>query len=163
MPADQDAVLEPDESRHRRTPTLTELDRGDHPDPEAMRDPESLDGLALESCVEGETDDPDVQRPRKGLRMSHRRLRHRHPADVEGHDAEGPGDVEVWQRPDGLQDAADHEREVPRVPAVGTDELTGSDEVVRGDALEGATGGVRRSVGAGATSSRCTRAPARSW
>ena len=62
MPEDQDAVLEPDEIEKRRTPTLTELDRGDpFPDLEAAVGPEAtLDGLAAEELREGETDDPDV-------------------------------------------------------------------------------------------------------
>lgn len=62
MPIDQDAVLEPDEIETRRTPTQTELDRGEPaPDPEAEDgEAESLDGLALDDLREGETDDPDV-------------------------------------------------------------------------------------------------------
>lgn len=62
MPIDQDAVLEPDEIETRRTPTQTELDRGEPaPDPEAEDgETESLDGLALDDLREGETDDPDV-------------------------------------------------------------------------------------------------------
>ena len=62
MPVDQDAVLEPDEIETRRTPTRTELDRGEPaPDPKAEDgDTESLDGLALDDLREGETDDPDV-------------------------------------------------------------------------------------------------------
>ncbi len=62
MPVDQDAFLEPDEIETRRTPTLTELDRGESaPDPDAEdRETESLDGLALDDLREGETDDPDV-------------------------------------------------------------------------------------------------------
>ncbi len=62
MPVDQDAFLEPDEIETRRTPTLTELDRGESaPDPEAEDGgAESLDGLALDDLREGETDDPDV-------------------------------------------------------------------------------------------------------
>lgn len=62
MPIDQDAVLEPDEFEARRTPSRTELDRGEPaPDPEAEDgEAESLDGLALGDLREGETDDPDV-------------------------------------------------------------------------------------------------------
>lgn len=62
MPADQDAVLEPDEIERRRTPTRTELDRGEPaPDLEAAESEEAtLDGLAGEELREGETDDPDV-------------------------------------------------------------------------------------------------------
>src|SRR5687767_15509658 len=62
MPEDQDAVLEPDEIEERRTPTLTELDRGEAaPDVEVAGGQEAtLDGLASEELREGETDDPDV-------------------------------------------------------------------------------------------------------
>ena len=62
MPADQDAVLEPDEFESRRTPTLTELDRGEPaPDPETVEgEVASLDGLAIGELRDGETDDPDV-------------------------------------------------------------------------------------------------------
>jgi hypothetical protein len=62
MPIDQDAVLEPDEIEMRRTPTQTELDRGEPaPHLEAGEgEVESLDGLALDDLREGETDDPDV-------------------------------------------------------------------------------------------------------
>jgi hypothetical protein len=62
MPEDQDAVLEPDEIEKRRTPTLTELDRGDpFPDLKAAVGPEAtLDGLAAEELRDGETDDADV-------------------------------------------------------------------------------------------------------
>lgn len=62
MPIDQDAVLEPDEIETQRTPTRTELDRGEPPrDLDATEgEPESLDGLALDDFREGETDDPDV-------------------------------------------------------------------------------------------------------
>ena len=62
MPVDQDAVLEPDEIETRRTPTQTELDRGESaPDPDTDdAEAESLDGLALDDLREGETDDPDV-------------------------------------------------------------------------------------------------------
>ena len=62
MPVDQDAVLEPDEIETRRTPTQTELDRGEPaPDPDTDdAEAESLDGLALDDLREGETDDPDV-------------------------------------------------------------------------------------------------------
>ena len=59
LPADQDAVLDPDEIEARRVPTLTELDQGD-PITEAVADPDtitSLDGLALEDLREDETDD----------------------------------------------------------------------------------------------------------
>jgi hypothetical protein len=61
MPIDQDAVL-PDEIETRRTPTQTELDRGEPaPDLDAAEAAvESLDGLALDDLREGETDDPDV-------------------------------------------------------------------------------------------------------
>jgi len=62
MPEDQDAVLEPDEIEQRRTPSQTELDRGEPaPDLEAAEgDVATLDGLASEELREGETDDPDV-------------------------------------------------------------------------------------------------------
>lgn len=62
MPIDQDAVLEPDEFEPRRTPTMTELDRGESaPDPDADGgDITTLDGLAADELREGETDDPDV-------------------------------------------------------------------------------------------------------
>lgn len=62
MPIDQDAFLEPDEFESRRTPTLTELDRGEPaPDLEAAGgDVATLDGLATEELRDGETDDPDV-------------------------------------------------------------------------------------------------------
>lgn len=62
MPIDQDAVLEPDEFESRRTPTLTELDRGEAaPDPDLLGgDIATLDGLAAEELRDGETDDPDV-------------------------------------------------------------------------------------------------------
>lgn len=62
MPVDQDAVLEPDEFESRRTPTLTELDRGEpSPDLEAAEgDVATLDGLATDELRDGETDDPDV-------------------------------------------------------------------------------------------------------
>ena len=62
MPADQDAVLEPDEIEQRREPTQTELDRGEPaPDPDAPEsEVESFDGLALGDLREGETDDPVV-------------------------------------------------------------------------------------------------------
>lgn len=62
MPIDQDALLEPHEIEARRTPTQTELDRGEpSPDRETAAGPEAtLDGLALDRLREGETDDPDV-------------------------------------------------------------------------------------------------------
>lgn len=62
MPIDQDALLEPDEIEQHRTPTLTELDRGEAaPDLEAVAgDVASLDGFASDELREGETDDPDV-------------------------------------------------------------------------------------------------------
>jgi BON domain len=62
MPIDQDALLEPHEIEARRTPTQTELDRGEpSPDRELAAGPEAtLDGLALDRLREGETDDPDV-------------------------------------------------------------------------------------------------------
>lgn len=62
MPIDQDAVLEPDEFESGRTPTMTELDRGESaPDPDADGgDITTLDGLAADELREGETDDPDV-------------------------------------------------------------------------------------------------------
>ena len=62
MPEDQDAVLEPDEIEERRTPTLTELDRGEAAPDSADVEGEAatLDGLAGEGLREGETDDPDV-------------------------------------------------------------------------------------------------------
>jgi hypothetical protein len=61
MPADQDAVLDPDEIEGRRTPTLTELDQGD-PDrgPDLEEGLDGFGGLAREGLREGETDDPEV-------------------------------------------------------------------------------------------------------
>jgi hypothetical protein len=62
MPVDQDAVLEPDEFESRRTPTQTEVDRGEPaPDLEAIEgEVATLDGLAADELREGETDDPEV-------------------------------------------------------------------------------------------------------
>ena len=59
MPADQDAVLDPDEIEARRQPTLTEMDHGAAPTGELddRRTAGSLDGLALDELREGETDD----------------------------------------------------------------------------------------------------------
>lgn len=59
MPADQDAVLEPDEIESRRQPTLTEMDHGAPPRDTVDDAPTfgSLDGLALDALREGETDD----------------------------------------------------------------------------------------------------------
>jgi hypothetical protein len=61
MPADQDAVLDPDEIEERRVPTQTELDRLD-PDGRNEEDADAIEGLAgVEGELrEGETDDPDV-------------------------------------------------------------------------------------------------------
>jgi hypothetical protein len=62
MPADQDAVLEPDEIEGRRTPTMTELDRleggGDVDEDEESVD--GIEGLTPSGLREGETDDPEV-------------------------------------------------------------------------------------------------------
>jgi hypothetical protein len=62
MPIDQDAVLEPDEFEAPRTPTQTELDRGEPPaDPDVVDDAvDALDALASDELREGETDDPEV-------------------------------------------------------------------------------------------------------
>jgi hypothetical protein len=62
MPVDQDALLDPSEFESRRTPTLTELDRGEaSPDFETTEGQEAtLDGLALDELRDGETDDPAV-------------------------------------------------------------------------------------------------------
>jgi hypothetical protein len=62
MPADQDAVVDPDEIERRRVPTMTEFDELDTdgrpvPDAEGV---ESLDGLAGEGLRDEETDDPEV-------------------------------------------------------------------------------------------------------
>jgi hypothetical protein len=62
MPADQDAVLDPDEIEERRVPTQTEFDRLD-PDGRVEEDADALEGLGggLDGELrEGETDDPDV-------------------------------------------------------------------------------------------------------
>jgi hypothetical protein len=61
-PDKQDAVLDPDELEHHRTPTLTELDAGySIPDPVyAGGEAAVLDSLDLEDLREGETDDPGV-------------------------------------------------------------------------------------------------------
>jgi hypothetical protein len=61
MPADQDAVLDPDEIEERRVPTQTELDRLD-PDGRNEEDADAIEGLAgVEGELrEGETDDPEV-------------------------------------------------------------------------------------------------------
>jgi hypothetical protein len=60
LPAEQDAVITPDEMEHARSATRTEFDRGDGSVGPASSDPASLDGLALDDLREGETDDPDV-------------------------------------------------------------------------------------------------------
>ena len=62
MPADQDAVLDPDEIEGRRVPTQTEFDRLD-PDGRLEADADEIEGLAggLDGELrEGETDDPEV-------------------------------------------------------------------------------------------------------
>jgi hypothetical protein len=62
MPADQDAVVEPDEIEERRVPTQTEFDRLD-PDgrsADAADEIEGLSGVLGGELREGETDDPDV-------------------------------------------------------------------------------------------------------
>jgi hypothetical protein len=59
-PAEQDAVITPDEMEHARSATRTEFDRGDGSVGPASNDVTSLDGLALDDLREGETDDPDV-------------------------------------------------------------------------------------------------------
>lgn len=61
-PGEQDAVITPDEIERERTPTLTELDRGD-PSPDLAYtggDAALIDDLDLDDLREGETDDPDV-------------------------------------------------------------------------------------------------------
>jgi hypothetical protein len=61
MPADQDAVVDPDEIEGRRTPTLTELDQGDPGLGSSLDDGlDGFGGLAQEGLREGETDDPEV-------------------------------------------------------------------------------------------------------
>jgi hypothetical protein len=61
MPADQDAVVDPDEIEGRRTPTLTELDQGDPGLVSSLDDGlDGFGGLAREGLREGETDDPEV-------------------------------------------------------------------------------------------------------
>ena len=62
MPADQDAVLEPDEIEGRRVPTMTELDRlessgGPDPDADGLA---GFGGLADDGMRDEETDDPEV-------------------------------------------------------------------------------------------------------
>jgi len=61
LPADQDAVLDPDEMEGRRQPTRTELDQGD---PmlalDDTLDPADLAGLGTTGLRDGETDDPGV-------------------------------------------------------------------------------------------------------
>ncbi len=62
MPADQDAVLEPDEIEGRRVPTMTELDQLE---PSGAPDPgrdgfAGLGGLAVDGLRDEETDDPEV-------------------------------------------------------------------------------------------------------
>jgi hypothetical protein len=61
-PAEQDAVISPDEMEGARTPTRTELDQGDPiNDPRLLEgDVASLDGLDLDRLREDETDDPGV-------------------------------------------------------------------------------------------------------
>lgn len=61
-PAEQDAVLDPDQIEHARVPTMTELD-GFYPIPDpaaAGSDADLLDGLDLDDLRDGETDDPGV-------------------------------------------------------------------------------------------------------
>lgn len=59
-PAEQDAVITPDEMERARPATRTEFDRGEGSVGPAPNDAASLDGLALDDLREGETDDPDV-------------------------------------------------------------------------------------------------------
>jgi hypothetical protein len=59
-PAEQDAVITPDEMEHARSATRTEFDRGDGSVGPVSNDVTSLDGLALDDLREGEDDDPDV-------------------------------------------------------------------------------------------------------
>jgi hypothetical protein len=62
MPADQDAIVDPDEIEERRVPTQTEFDRLD-PDGRAADDADDIEGLGGGvggALREGETDDPDV-------------------------------------------------------------------------------------------------------
>ena len=59
-PAEQDAVITPDEMEHARSATRTEFDRGEGSVGPASNDVSSLDGLALDDLRVGETDDPDV-------------------------------------------------------------------------------------------------------
>jgi hypothetical protein len=62
MPADQDAVLDPDEIEGRRQPTQTEVDRGEASEPVDVTDDEavSVEGLGATGLREDETGDPDV-------------------------------------------------------------------------------------------------------
>ena len=62
MPADQDAVLEPDEIETRRKPTRTEMDEGfPIPDPTYVDGSDAdIDALSLGELRDGETDDPEV-------------------------------------------------------------------------------------------------------
>ncbi len=60
LPAEQDAVISPDEMEHARPATRTEFDRGEDSVGTSSNDVTSLDGLALDDLREGETDDPDV-------------------------------------------------------------------------------------------------------
>jgi hypothetical protein len=62
MPADQDAVVDPDEIEERRVPTQTEFDRLD-PDGRVADDADEIEGLSGGvggALREGETDDPEV-------------------------------------------------------------------------------------------------------
>jgi hypothetical protein len=62
MPADQDAVVDPDEIEERRVPTQTEFDRLD-PDGRAADAADEIEGLGGGvggALREGETDDPEV-------------------------------------------------------------------------------------------------------
>jgi hypothetical protein len=62
MPADQDAVVDPDEIEGRRVANQTELDRFEgveRTDPDANT-PASLEGLGAEDLRDEETDDPEV-------------------------------------------------------------------------------------------------------
>jgi len=94
MPIDQDAFLEPSEFESRRTPTLTEVDRGEaSPEGDVVSgDVASLDGLALDDLREGETDDPDV--------ATEEGLTYVPPSDPPFHvDADDPDGIEVAAGP----------------------------------------------------------------
>ena len=62
LPVDQDAFLEPGEMEERREPTRTELDQGDPITDRSLTHGQlaELDGLAIDTMREGETEDAGV-------------------------------------------------------------------------------------------------------